>query len=335
MSGVIAAAAGTAMIVAAVLTGRMLKVWGAGGRAARWAAGTTGAGMILMASMVVVPKGQVAVIDVFGNVMEEYALEEGLHLKAPWWTPNMKLVQVLMAEHVGENHIVALSGNSLEIQMDIVMFARLRAEHAWCIVQRLEDGRWMKQLEALMRTTVRDAATKHEAEPLVTKQRGAFQEEIENRTRADFGDLLEGAQCSPEAVVIQEVGVRKMRLPKIVRDAVAERTVAQQAVERMKHVIERERKEATRKEIEAGGIQRFQEIVSEGIDENLLRWKGIEATREIASSEHTSKVVVIGGGPSGMPLVNPAQGAQGAGAPAMILNLGDDERPRTSGLTPR
>ncbi len=70
----------------------------------------------------------------------------------------------------------------------------------------------------------------------------------------------------------------------------------------MEFVLEKERKEAERKEIEAKGIANFQKVVSEGISEQLLQWKGIEATMEISRSPN-AKVVIIGSGASGLPVI--------------------------------
>ena len=60
-------------------------------------------------------------------------------------------------------------------------------------------------------------------------------------------------------------------------------------------------KEAERKKIEAAGIAEFQTIVTTGISEQLLKWKGIEATMEIAKSPN-AKVVIIGG-ENGLPII--------------------------------
>jgi prohibitin 1 len=49
-------------------------------------------------------------------------------------------------------------------------------------------------------------------------------------------------------------------------------------------------------------IATFQRIVTEGISENLLRWKGIEATKELADSAN-AKVVIIGAGREGLPVI--------------------------------
>jgi hypothetical protein len=70
----------------------------------------------------------------------------------------------------------------------------------------------------------------------------------------------------------------------------------------MEFVLQRERQEAERKRVEAQGIKDFQHIVTEGISEKLLEWKGIEATVELARSSN-SKVVVVGAGKTGLPLI--------------------------------
>ncbi|HEY7751405.1 MAG TPA: prohibitin family protein, partial [Ignavibacteriaceae bacterium] len=63
-----------------------------------------------------------------------------------------------------------------------------------------------------------------------------------------------------------------------------------------------EEQEADRKRIEAKGIADLQDIVSRGISEQLLKWKGIEATEKLALSQN-SKIVVIGSGKDGLPII--------------------------------
>jgi len=86
-----------------------------------------------------------------------------------------------------------------------------------------------------------------------------------------------------------------------VSQAIEEKLQAEQQSEKMKFILDRERQEADRKRIEAQGIADFQTIVSDGISDKLLRWKGIEATEALAASAN-SKVVVIGGA-DGLPLI--------------------------------
>jgi regulator of protease activity HflC (stomatin/prohibitin superfamily) len=70
----------------------------------------------------------------------------------------------------------------------------------------------------------------------------------------------------------------------------------------MQFVLTREKQEAERRRIEAQGIADFQRTVSQGIDERLLRWKGIEATEKLAASQNT-KIVIVGAGKDGLPVI--------------------------------
>ncbi|MBW2281712.1 MAG: hypothetical protein JRG82_13305 [Deltaproteobacteria bacterium] len=84
--------------------------------------------------------------------------------------------------------------------------------------------------------------------------------------------------------------------------AIADKLEMEQRSLKMKYVLEREAQEAERKRIEAKGIADFQKIVSKGINAQLLQWKGIEATEALAKSQN-AKVVVIGSGKDGLPLI--------------------------------
>jgi hypothetical protein len=80
--------------------------------------------------------------------------------------------------------------------------------------------------------------------------------------------------------------------------------VARHEVEQYALIVEKEQQESERKRVEALGIRNFQEIVSSGMTDAYLRWRGIEATLELARSEN-AKVVVIGNDKSGgLPLIS-------------------------------
>ena len=96
--------------------------------------------------------------------------------------------------------------------------------------------------------------------------------------------------------------LRDVALPARLQQAIQEKLSAEQEASRMQFVLLKEKQEAERKKIEAEGISSFQKIVTEGINENLLKWKGIEATKELALSGNT-KIVIIGAGKEGLPII--------------------------------
>jgi hypothetical protein len=94
--------------------------------------------------------------------------------------------------------------------------------------------------------------------------------------------------------------------------------------------VERERKESERKQIEAVGIRDFQQTVSQGISDSYLRWRGIEATLQLAQSSN-SKVVVIGSGRDGVPIILGNVDTPAAPAPIPPPAEGATARPLAAG----
>ena len=103
-------------------------------------------------------------------------------------------------------------------------------------------------------------------------------------------------------VLVEDVLFAGVTLPVPVENAINEKLIAQQQSEAYKYRIASERQESERKAIEAEGIRAFQATVNSSISSGYLRWKGIDATLELAKSNN-AKVVVIGGGKDGLPIL--------------------------------
>jgi hypothetical protein len=91
-------------------------------------------------------------------------------------------------------------------------------------------------------------------------------------------------------------------LPPAIVAAINRQTQQFYEIQEFKYRVEREAQESTRKQVEANGIAAFQRIVGQGISESYLRWRGIEATLALAQSPN-SKVVIIGSGKDGLPII--------------------------------
>ena len=100
----------------------------------------------------------------------------------------------------------------------------------------------------------------------------------------------------------EQAPLRQIQLPARLTQSIEEKLQAEQESQRMEFILLKEKQEADRKRIEAKGIADFQNIVAKGISDQLLKWKGIEATEKLANSPNT-KVIVIGSGKDGLPLI--------------------------------
>jgi regulator of protease activity HflC (stomatin/prohibitin superfamily) len=113
---------------------------------------------------------------------------------------------------------------------------------------------------------------------------------------------LARVQVRERFVLLDDVQIQRVALPKAVADAIQHKLMEEQASLEMEFRIARERQEADRKRIEADGIKTFQDIISASLNDRLLQFKGIDATLELAKSPN-SKVVVVGGGKDGLPMI--------------------------------
>jgi hypothetical protein len=110
----------------------------------------------------------------------------------------------------------------------------------------------------------------------------------------------------------------KITLPEFVQRAIEEKEKVRHVSESYDYRLVVEDKERQRKRLEAEGIRGFQEIVSGGITDSYLRWRGIQATLELSKSNNT-KIVIVGG-KDGLPLILNTEGVN-------TKNVGKTESP--------
>ncbi|MDF1543778.1 MAG: prohibitin family protein [bacterium] len=130
-------------------------------------------------------------------------------------------------------------------------------------------------------------------------------EEIYSTKREELAtEMITGLQdaMADKFIEIENLVIRDVQIPQKISEAINFKLTAEQESQKMKFTIEKEKLEAERKRIEAQGIADFQKIVSAGITNSLLKWKGIEATLKIAESPNT-KVVIVGNDAGSLPII--------------------------------
>lgn len=110
------------------------------------------------------------------------------------------------------------------------------------------------------------------------------------------------SEVAQKHVKIDDILITKIELPPSLKEAIESKLSSKQKSLAYDYLLVSAKKEAERKRIEAEGVRDFQNIVAEGISPALLKWRGIEATLELSKSPN-SKVVIIGSGKSGLPII--------------------------------
>ncbi len=236
----------------------------------------------------VIPAGHVGVIDLFGVVRPE-SLKSGLHLV----NPLARVIPMSIQTQELKESMEVPSKEGLTMQLDVSALYHLDPEKAPEVYRTVGVSYQEILLEPQFRSVARGVTASYEAKALYTSER----DQLAGLLAVELRRLVE-----PRGITIENTPLRKVGLPSGLSASIEQKLSAEQESQRMEFVLTKERQEADRKRIEAQGVADFQKIVSQGISEQLLKWKGIEATMEISRSQN-AKVVVIGAGKDGLPLI--------------------------------
>ena len=278
-------------VLAAVL---MVLGWRVTRGANRPAATGFGAAALLLAlfaltrCLTVVPAGHVGVVDLFGSVSPQ-TLKSGLNLVNPLARVARMSVKTQEIKEIME----VPSREGLTMQLEASALFHLDPEKAADVYKSVGGDYVEVLLQPQFRSVTRGVTAQSDARALYTSEREQLAETIAAELRQ---------RVEPRGIAVESTPLRKLTLPKRLAAAIEEKLGAEQESQRMEFVLTREKQEAERRRIEAQGIADFQRTVSQGIDERLLRWKGIEATEKLAASQNT-KIVIVGAGKDGLPVI--------------------------------
>ena len=247
--------------------------------------------ILIISSMVSIDTGHKGVLyKPFGNGVDttQVPLEEGFHFIAPW----NKVFKVDVRQQQLFESMKMLSSNGLDIQMDATVWFQPRHKD----LAKLIKLRGLNYIDDVIKPSIRSAARnvvgRYTPEEIYSTKREAITQEIFDETEKILNKNF---------VHLKNVLVRDVTLPPTIKSAIERKLKQQQEALEYEYRLQKEKKEAERKRIEAKGIKDFQDIVSMGISDKLLRWKGIEATLKLSESPN-SKVIIVGG-KDGLPII--------------------------------
>ena len=246
-------------------------------------------------------------VKIFLNSVRPGYIPEGFHPKNPFYNIRQITIRLKSMETDAAANIITLSKDQLEMTVDATQPFRLLPSAAAWLYQNVGDDYYDQILMPAARTAVRQAVAKFNAQELISTKRDSLATEINvcMSTAVDsmFSQYSTSLLEKPRMIFDFPVAlVRNIGLPSKLKEAIEEKLSNQQQSEAMAFIISKARQEAERKAIEAKGIQAFQSIVTQGITEPLLKWKGIEATEKLAQSPNT-KIVIIGNSKDGLPII--------------------------------
>jgi prohibitin 1 len=232
--------------------------------------------------------GHVGVVTVFGRVTGR-TMGEGIHLVNP--ISRVHQLDIRTLEIKERTSVPTKEGLIMGIEASVLY--HLDPQRAPDVLRSIGVEYANVLLVPNFRSAIRAVTAANSASSLYSDARESIARQI-------LSDVQ--TQVQPRGIIIENVLLRDLQLPDSLKHAIEAKQQAQQEAQRMEFVLQREQQESERKRVEAQGIKDFQNIVTQGISDKLLEWKGIEATIALASSTN-SKIVIVGNTKSGLPLV--------------------------------
>ena len=277
--------------------------------------------------VITVPSGQVGVLwkrfnsyDLYcwcfvgrGTIVDPRELrDEGLHVIWPWdklFLYNLRLQSRTQTYN-------AISKDGVVVNAQINMRYQLLHNYVGVLHKFIGPNYLYSVVDPEIGSRAREVISQYTAQEVYTS-REQIQDKIRQEAQKSLATHL-NSLVQPEAmeqpdpkhyndflqnsIQIIDTLVLSIELPPAIVAAINRQTQQFYEIQEFKYRVEREAQESTRKQVEANGIAAFQRIVGQGISESYLRWRGIEATLALAQSPN-SKVVVIGSGKDGLPII--------------------------------
>jgi regulator of protease activity HflC (stomatin/prohibitin superfamily) len=238
---------------------------------------------------VIIPSGHAGVYYslLFGGTDTRMVCNEGFWLKSPW----DKIYDYDVRWQLVSYDYSVISEDGLPIHFKVSVRARPRLDTLAYLQKDIGPEYLEKIIIPESQQAIRQVVGDNTAEKIYTTSPSVLEEA--------FDRVIE--QLAGTYISVDSIMVRGVEIPPALQRAIETKLAQQQNSLQFVFVLSAARQEAERKRIEAEGIRDFQNIVTPGISENFLRWKGIEATLDLAKSSN-AKVIVIGA-QNGLPLI--------------------------------
>jgi prohibitin 1 len=225
----------------------------------------------------------------FSGLDKETVYDQGLKVIMPWNT--MYVYNIKVQESV--SNMTVLSKNGLNIKIEL----SYRYNPVPSQIGELHDVVGSSYHETVIipeiRSVTREVIGKYLPEELYSSKREVIEDEIYQSTQ----ESLQRKYINLDAVLIRDV-----TLPPSLQAAIENKLKQEQAALEYEFKLQRAKQEAERLKIEAEGKATAFDIINKSLTDKILKEKGIEATLKLAESPN-SKVVVVGSGKDGLPLI--------------------------------
>lgn len=235
----------------------------------------------IASSCVIVKPGEVGVRQFLGRLKGNPA-SPGPTLINPLTTTLVKIPTRTVNKEIKLN---LPSKEGLNVSAEISILYHVKEEKALDIINEVGANFERVLILSTFRSASADVCARFYAKDMHSGKRA----EIEKEIKEQMVKLLEN-----RGFVIEAVLLKSITLPPGLYAAIEAKLRSEQQAQQMEFVLQREKKEAERKRIEAEGVRDAQRIIKEGITEGNIEWRSLEVLREISTSPNAKLIITDG-----------------------------------------
>jgi regulator of protease activity HflC (stomatin/prohibitin superfamily) len=234
---------------------------------------------LFFASIVIIDAGEVGVYSFFGKVRDQQ-ISPGFHLVNP--LANVIKMSVRTEEYtmskaqtegrkLGDDSIPALTREGLNLTLDITVLFHLEPNKASDVYRNLGVNYEEKIIRPEVRSTIREVVAIYDSKDTYSEKRDEVVQKI--KTKLD-------EKLAPRGVTVEDILLRDVTLPPNLATAIQEKLQADQEQQKYDFILQKEKKEADRKRIEAAGQRDSQKIINESLSTNYLYYQYINTLKD-------------------------------------------------------
>lgn len=225
----------------------------------------------------------------FGGTALDRTIPPGFALKLPWDRVYIYEVRTQRAPF----EVKALTKDDMEISITASSLFRPIVNQVPYLQEAIGPQYIERAVAPVSVAMVREAVGNQDAFTLYAEGSAEFKAEVMQ---------LISEHPIAQYVEFVDIVITEILLPDKLVAAIEDKLAQEQLYQSFEHRLQIQTQEAERRRVEAIGIRVFYDIVREALTPDLLTWRGIEATVQLARSTN-SKIVIVGSGKDQLPLI--------------------------------
>lgn len=233
-----------------------------------------------IASCVIIRPGEVGVRQKIGKLSDK-TLNQGPHGYNPFTT------KIIKTNVQTQNHELSLnlpSKEGLNVGAEISILYRAEKTKVPSIIENIGIN-YAEIIKSVFRSASADVCSKFLAKDMHSGKRAVIEKEI---------SIAMNKILKEQGIIIEAVLLKSIKLPSGLYNSIESKLEAEQSALRMQFVLQQEKQEAERKVIEAKGTRDAQLIMSEGLTNEIIKLKSIDAFTQLSKSTG-AKVIITDG----------------------------------------